>query len=75
MEKIKKQANSMNLDLKIMDNYNFQHQKSETECGMYSLYFIIQLLMDTKTPEYFNTHKVPDPEVFKLRRVFFNEEL
>ena len=31
--------------------------------------------MDTKTPEYFNTHKVPDSEVFKLRQVFFNEEL
>ncbi len=75
MERIQKQGKNMNLNLMLMDNYNFQHQKSETECGMYSLYFIIQLLMDSKQPEYFNTHKIPDLEVFKLRKVFFNEEL
>lgn len=75
MERIQKQGKNMNLNLMLMDNYNFQHQKSETECGMYSLYFIIQLLMDSKQPEYFNTHKIPDSEVFKLRKVFFNEEL
>lgn len=75
MERIQKQGKSMNLNLMIMDNYKFQHQKSETECGMYSLYFIIQMLTDSKNPEYFNTHKIPDSEVFKLRKVFFNEEL
>jgi len=75
MERIQKQAKNINLNLTLMDNYNFQHQKSETECGMYSLYFIIQLLKDEKNPEYFNTHKIQDADVFKLRKVFFNEDL
>lgn len=75
MERIQKQAKSMNLNLTIMDNYKFQHQKSETECGMYSIYFITQLLLDAKSPDFFNKHKIPDSEVFKLRKIFFNEDL
>jgi hypothetical protein len=75
MDRIQRQGKNMNLDLKLMDNYNFQHQKSQSECGMYSLYFIIQLLKDEKLPEYFNTQIIKDDQVFKLRKVFFNEDL
>jgi hypothetical protein len=54
-----------------------------TECGMYSLYFIITLLTG-KTGEgkmlkdykekqkYFNSSRIPDEYVFKHRNIYFN---
>ncbi len=48
-----------------------RHQFSESECGMYSLYFIIQMLKD-KNKGYFLEHKIPDKEVFELRQKYFN---
>lgn len=74
IKKINKQAKAINLNLNLMDNNNFKHQKGNTECGMYVLYFIIELLTDSKPPEYFNTHKISDNEVFKLRKIFFNKK-
>jgi hypothetical protein len=48
-----------------------EHQQTDSECGMYSLYFIIQMLKD-KDVNYFLEHKIPDEEVFQLRKKYFN---
>ena len=47
-----------------------EHQKSDTECGMYVLYIIITLLTTNSLP-YF-TERVPDKEMEKLRKILFN---
>jgi hypothetical protein len=40
---------------------------------MYALYFIISLLLETKTPEHFLGARIADSEVEKLRDVYFNK--
>ena len=70
VEIVKKQALSRG------ENYMFyqgkkRHQYSETECGMYTLYFIIQLLQD-RPFSYFENNKIPDKYMKKLRKIYFN---
>jgi hypothetical protein len=39
---------------------------------MYSLYCIINLLEGKHTIKYFKTHKIPDKDVERYRRIYFN---
>lgn len=48
-----------------------RHQYGDSECGMYSLNFVISLLEGTKFEELSND-KIPDDKVNKLRPIFFN---
>ena len=41
------------IKLKYDDNYPLEHQKRNTECGIYTMYFIIEQLRGAKSPEYF----------------------
>jgi len=72
VKNITKQAKEQGIQLKYFENER-EHQQSDTECGMYSLYLIIQLLTDTKNPEYFKNHTITDKDMEQLRRVYFNE--
>jgi hypothetical protein len=74
-ERIKSQGTSLGINFEILSNYPKTHQKSNTECGMYSLYLIIQLLTDTKDHTYFNQYRIKDSEVESLRKEYFNEDL
>lgn len=68
---IEKQGKQIGIDFKTYLN-TIEHQKTDSECGMYSLYFIIQMLKD-KDIKYFLENKIPDDEVFKLRNKYFNK--
>jgi hypothetical protein len=67
---------------KFIQNYPKTHQYSNTECGMYSLFFIITFLIgkigpskkkDHKTIIHFFKHKrIPDSYVEQYRNVYFN---
>lgn len=48
-----------------------RHQYLSTECGMYSLFFVISLL-EGKKIEYFNK-RVTDKYMRKLRSIYFNK--
>lgn len=61
-------------DMKFYAN-TIEHQKSNTECGMYCLYVIIQLLKDATTYDYIMHHRITDEEVKKLRKEYYNESL
>lgn len=74
-ERIQHQAQELDIDLAIDQNYPKQHQQGDTECGMYVLFFIISLLKDSKTPEYFKTNTITDNDVEELRHKYFNAEL
>ena len=57
------------------ENHPQEHQMEDTECGIYSLYFIIHVLEDKHNEEYFKTHTITDKCVEKFRKIYFNESL
>jgi hypothetical protein len=59
------------LILTVDSNEGVEHQKKNTECGMYSLFFIIQMLTDTITPNYIKTQDLPDKYMVDLRKRMF----
>lgn len=56
-------------------NYPFEHQESNTECGIYALYFLSTILEGKRTAQDFKTKLVTDEEMEKHRSIFFNREL
>ena len=73
VKKIIKQGKDVGLHLKYIVN-NKEHQKHNTECGMYSLFMIINLLKETRSPEDFLTTIFSDKEMERFRSIFFNKE-
>jgi hypothetical protein len=67
---IKKQGKELNMEFTEIHN-RLRHQYSDSECGMYSLYFIVEMLKD-KNPEYFLKHRIDDKLVMALRKKYFN---
>ena len=57
------------------ENHPFEHQYEDTECGIYSLFFIISLLEDTHKEEYFKTNRITDKCVERFRKIYFNDSL
>ena len=72
-DRIIDQARTLDIPLILYENKK-EHQFKNTECGMYSLYIIIELLYGRKTPHYFMTTRVPDKEMENLRLEYFNHE-
>lgn len=54
-------------------NAPFTHQRTTTECGMYSLYFIINMLKDNTNKQMLKTKRVPDSHMIHNRKIYFNE--
>ena len=71
-ERIQSQGIALNMDLKFLQNYPKEHQKTDTECGIYVLFFIIQLIKNAKNPNFFQKNNIPDSEMEALRKVYFN---
>ena len=65
----------LNLKIKSDMNHPFVHQKSNTECGMYCLYFIISLLKKRHNKQYFKKKRITDQSVEKLRNIYFNSSM
>ena len=69
------------IHLKEYDNYNVQHQYENTECGMYSLFFIITMLSDKinnipvesceEKIKLFRELRIPDNYVSNFRKIYF----
>lgn len=84
VERLKQQNKDLNRkELKFYTNIPLEHQKGDSECGMYSLYFIITML--TKKTEdrtfknyqdiidYFSNKRITDKFVFNYRDKYFNK--
>lgn len=56
---------------KLFENKR-RHQYSDSECGMYSLFFIIQLLEGVSFNK-FVKKRVKDSYMMKLRKIYFNQ--
>lgn len=83
-DRIIKQGNDIKppITLNYIDNHRKTHQQGNTECGMYSLFFIITML--TSSTEFnkkmtmedklklFKKTRIPDKYVEKYRKKYFN---
>ena len=73
------------IDFDFHQNNKIEHQLKNTECGMYSLFFIITLLIREKDGTKLDRNdifkmfkggkRIPDKEMQELRGVFFNKTL
>jgi hypothetical protein len=74
----RKKHHQPSIGFKYIENYPNQHQQSNTECGMYSLYFIITMLDKSislnRKIKMFKYDKIKDKSVEKLRNIYFNEK-
>lgn len=69
---------------RLMKSFKFQNKKtrlmwnsrrfqfSDTECGMYSIYFLIAMLSGISFKKFCHT-AVPDSEMYALRKILFSE--
>lgn len=77
LDKLKKNiiemANQKKIELNFIENHPLQHQKTNTECGMYCLYFILKLLYGKHTNYFLNKEKIiTDYKVQEYRNKYFN---
>jgi hypothetical protein len=70
-ETIKTQGKKYNKKFSLSVNYPNTHQKKNTECGIYVLYFIVNMLTKNNW-KHFKNEKISDDEIFKYRKIFFN---
>lgn len=57
---------------KFDSNQGIEHQYGNTECGMYSLYFIVHMLQDKTTDHYLKTHILKDEYINTFRHIYYN---
>jgi hypothetical protein len=60
------------INLKFDQNYPVEHQYGNTECGIYSIFFIIHMLEDKITGHYLKTNILKDEYIEKFRKVYYN---
>jgi hypothetical protein len=75
VETIMKQGNELSPTI----NFTFErnttlHQKGSSECGMYTLFFIIEMLLDKLTISKIKNSKISDKKMMKLRNIYFNNK-
>lgn len=77
VERIKEQGLQLNPKkvFKFDSNAGVEHQYGNTECGVYSLYFIVHMLEDKTTEHYLKTHILKDEYMNKFRHIYFNDSL
>ena len=72
---VKKQGDKLKTPIyfKFDQNYPVEHQYKNTECGIYSIFFIVHMLEDKITSEYLKTHVLKDEYMQNFRKIYFNE--
>jgi hypothetical protein len=77
VNRIKEQGKALHpkINFKFDSNEGVEHQYGNTECGIYSLYFIVHMLRDKTSNEYLKTHKLKDEYMHQFRKIYFNDNL
>ena len=70
--KIKSQGNLINLKFKLDEIHPHEHQQEDTECGIYSIYFLTNMIKTIKSWNLFKKGKISDDEMTEYRKVYFN---
>jgi len=71
MKRLQSQCKALNIDIEL-DYNDIQHQFKNSECGVYSMNFIIQFLNGRKFSDIINDI-IPDDEMQKNRYVFYRK--
>ena len=75
VNRIKKQGNAIGIRFVFDQNHPVEHQYGNTECGVYSIFFIVHMLEDKLTEHYFKTHILKDEYMEQFRKIYFNDSL
>jgi len=77
VENLKEQGLKLNppIYFQFDQNYPTEHQYKNTECGIYSLFFIVHMLEDKITGNYLKNHVLKDEYMEKFRKIYFNRDL
>ncbi len=67
------QGKACGISFRFDQNYPVEHQYGDTECGIYSIYFIVHMLEDKINDHYLKTHILKDEYIEKFRKVYFND--
>lgn len=70
-DRIIKQGNENGISFEFHQNTK-EHQKENTECGMYSLFFIISMLKDARSIDFFKRSEIPDKKMEQFRKIYFS---
>lgn len=73
VERITEQAKQLNIKLTFYENKK-EHQRQDTECGIYCIYCVTQLLHENKTVDCFMNKRITDKDMKQLRSSYFNIE-
>lgn len=73
IEKVKKQFEELNIDISIIQN-KVKHQKKNTECGIYCIFMITNLIQDKLTYKNLCDKKniISDNKMKEYRKVFYS---
>ena len=61
------------INFKFDQNYPVEHQYGNTECGIYSIFFIIHMLEDKITGHYLKTNILKDDYIENFRKIYYNQ--
>lgn len=77
VKRIQKQGLALKnpIKFKFDSNEGIEHQYGNTECGVYSIYFIVHMLENKTTEYYLKTHILKDEYIQKFRKIYFNDSL
>lgn len=69
-DRIISQGKGCGIKFKYQQNYPVEHQMNDSECGIYCLYFISEMIKNANFKP-FRGKRIPDKEMERYRRVFF----
>jgi Ulp1 protease family, C-terminal catalytic domain len=83
VKRIVKEGKGLGKKFKVYQNHPLEHQMGNTECGVYSLFFIITMLTGEADGKklttlqdkvsFFKKTRIPDKYIQKYRKVYFND--
>jgi hypothetical protein len=73
VERIQSQGRNLTTPIEITydENHPVEHQYESSECGVYSLFFIVHMLEDKITSKYLKTHILKDKYMESFRKIYF----
>lgn len=73
VKRVKDEGSKLKRKIEYEDSEGIGHQKQNTECGIYSLYFIVKMLEGANFSDFNSTSKlIHDDNIAKYRKIFFN---
>ena len=77
VDRVIKQGKELNppIHFTFDSNEGIEHQYGNTECGIYSIFFIVHMLEDKITDYYLKNHILKDKYMEQFRDIYFNDSL